>query len=94
MGMKVRKNCCWIKLIDYDELTVLIREMRREGFEGKIISVEWKDLPRLGKRMKVTIQQPGTTPSSQVSYLRFDNYKKWNRIKRTVYAFRKLKEVC
>ena len=89
MGVKLNKNCCWVQLVDQDELILLIMAMKWERFDGVITSVEWKDLRGLGKRMKVTVQQPGTTPSNKVSYLRFEDYKAWKRIKREIYKYRK-----
>ena len=93
MGVKVNKNCCWVHLKDYDELLLLIQAMKYAEFDGTIVSVEWQELDCLGKRMKVTVQQPGTEPSKQVSYLRGKDYLKWNQIRRVIDAFRKLKGI-
>lgn len=87
------KNCVWMHLKSQEEIVYLAAQMKKHDFDGTIVSVTEQELPRLGRRLTVCIQQPGTKPDKNVHYLTGENYKKWEKIKRTIYSHRRDNEI-
>lgn len=87
------KNCCWVLLVNQDELITLIDAMKTYGFDGKIVSAVWKDHDKIGPRMHVSVQIPGTKPGASLRGFSYGDYERWQKVKDMIYRKRKAMSV-
>ena len=83
------KNCCWVLLVNQDELITLIDAMKTYGFDGKIVSAVWKDHDKIGPRLHVSVQIPGTKPGTSLRGFSYGDYERWQKVKAMIYRKRK-----
>ena len=87
------KHLLWVQLMDQKELIMLLHLMEDLHFNGTILSAEWNELPSYGKRLKVTIQEYFPKHAKHEESTSVDNYQKWQKIKQTIYAIRRLNKI-
>ena len=71
------------------EVEKLREYMKELEYNGEIVEIKNEIDEKLGPRIFVDIRQPGCTEDAQVHYLYGENYRKWEKIKRKIYKFRK-----
>lgn len=78
------QNCVWMHLKNEEELELLLQEIEKRDFHGKLLFWEWINDEKLGRRIFVAIKRSIVT-----KYLYGEEYQKWEKIKNAIYRYRK-----
>ena len=82
-----KERWCWMYLKNYEEVQLLLGEIKTSIIKWKIQLIEETIHEKLGKRIIVAVEKPSYPGQSE--YLYGPEYHEWEKIKRRIYTYRR-----